>query len=126
MPNPKVEFHNTALYKVYPAPNRGIFEHTRRPADAGKFKAASLRNIALTAPYMHDGSIATLEAVLDHYAAGGRAHENPNRDSRIRKIDLTPRNRLDLLEFLRTLTDEELLLDPRFSNPWPAEVSSRN
>jgi cytochrome c peroxidase len=121
-----VEFHNTALYKVYPAPNRGIFEHTGRPADAGKFKAPSLRNIALTAPYMHDGSIATLEDVLDHYTAGGRAHENPNRDPRIRKITLTPQNRADLLAFLRTLTDEELVRDERFSNPWPSEEWSKD
>jgi cytochrome c peroxidase len=111
-------FHNTALYKVYSAPNRGIFEHTRKPSDAGKFKAPTLRNIALTAPYMHDGSIATLEEVLDHYAAGGRAHDNPNKDPRIRKIELTAQNRADLIAFLRELTDEELLSDPRFSNPW--------
>jgi cytochrome c peroxidase len=113
-----VQFHNTALYRAYAWPNRGIFEHTRNPSDAGKFKAPSLRNIALTAPYMHDGSITTLEAVLDHYAAGGRAHDNPNRDPRLRKIDLTPQNRADLLAFLRALTDEEVLRDPRFSNPW--------
>lgn len=113
-------FHNTALYRVYAAPNRGVIEHTGKAADAGKFKAPSLRNIALTAPYMHDGSIATLEAVLDHYAGGGRAHDNPNRDPRLRKLALTARNRADLLEFLRTLTDEELTRDPRFANPWTA------
>jgi cytochrome c peroxidase len=113
-----VKFHNTALYEVYGWPNRGIFEHTRKPADAGKFKAPSLRNIALTAPYMHDGSIRTLEEALDHYAAGGRGHANPNRDPLIRKIELTPQNRVDLLAFLRSLTDEEVLRDPRFSNPW--------
>jgi cytochrome c peroxidase len=116
-----VEFHNTALYKVYEAPNRGIFEHTLHLADAGKFKAPGLRNIAVTAPYMHDGSVATLEGVLDHYANGGRAHDHPNRDSKIRKIDLTPQNRLDLLAFLRSLTDDELLHDPRFSNPWTSK-----
>jgi cytochrome c peroxidase len=113
-----IEFHNTALYLVYAPPNRGIFEHTRRPSDTGRFKAPSLRNIALTAPYMHDGSIANLEGVLEHYAGGGRAHDHPNRDPRIRKIDLTPQNRADLLEFLRALTDEEVLRDFRFSNPW--------
>jgi cytochrome c peroxidase len=72
-------FHNTALYADYPAPNRGVCEHTRRPADLGRFKTPTLRNIALTAPYMHDGSIATLEEVLDHYAAGGRASGNPRK-----------------------------------------------
>ncbi|MGC9948632.1 MAG: MbnH family di-heme enzyme [Bryobacteraceae bacterium] len=113
-----VKFHNTALYEVYAGPNRGIFEHTRKPSDAGKFKAPSLRNIALTAPYMHDGSIATLEEVLDHYAAGGRGHGNPNKDPLIRKVELTPQNRVDLIAFLRSLTDAALLRDPRFSNPW--------
>jgi cytochrome c peroxidase len=113
-----VKFHNTALYEVYGWPNRGLFEHTRKPSDAGKFKAPSLRNIALTAPYMHDGSVTTLEEVLDHYAAGGRGHLNPNKDPLIRKIDLTPQNRVDLLAFLRSLTDDEVLRDPTFSNPW--------
>ena len=56
----------------YLMPNLGIFEHTRKPEDVGKFKAPSLRNVELTAPYMHDGSIATLEQVLDHYVAGRR------------------------------------------------------
>jgi len=113
------EYHNTALYAPYPAPNRGLFEHTRKPSDNGKFKVPTLRNIAVTAPYMHDGSIKTLEEVLDHYAAGGRAHTNPNRDQRLRKLTLTPQNRADLLAFLRSLTDEELLHSPRFANPWP-------
>jgi cytochrome c peroxidase len=128
-----VAFHNTGLYNMpgsfaYPWPNLGIYTYTRKPADVGKFKAPSLRNIALTAPYMHDGSIATLEEVLDHYAAGGRTipagpyaghgHDNPNLDARITGITLTPQNRQDLLAFLRSLTDQELLHDPRFSDPW--------
>lgn len=111
-------FHNTALYLVYPAPNLGAYTYTKKPADAGKFKTPTLRNIALTAPYMHDGSIATLEEVLDHYAAGGRAHDNPNKDRRITGFALTRQNRADLLEFLRSLTDTELIRDSRFSNPW--------
>jgi cytochrome c peroxidase len=127
------EFHNTGLYNVpgtltYPAPNVGIYAFTKRPADVGKFKAPTLRNVALTAPYMHDGSIPTLEAVLDHYAAGGRTiadgpyagagHNNPNKDRRLTGFYLTPQNREDLLAFLRSLTDEELTRDPRFSDPW--------
>lgn len=109
-------------------PNLGIFEHTRKPEDVGKFKAPSLRNVELTAPYMHDGSIATLEQVLDHYVAGGRTikdgpyagrgHDNPNKDPRIAGIGLTPRNRADLLAFLRSLTDKAVLHDARFANPW--------
>ena len=82
-----------------------------------KFKAPPLRNIAVTAPYMHDGSIATLEEVLDHYAAGGRVPGNPNKDPRMIPIPLTAQNRTDLLAFLGSLTDEDLLRDARFSNP---------
>jgi cytochrome c peroxidase len=113
------QYHNTALYDPYPPPNLGLFVHTRRIPDAGKFKAPTLRNIAVTAPYMHDGSIATLEEVLDHYAAGGRAHTNSGRDPLVRGFAMTPQNRADLVAFLKSLTDEGLLHDPRFANPWP-------
>ena len=87
-----------------------------RPEDVGKFKAPTLRNIELTAPYMHDGSAATLDAVLDHYAAGGRtimgaAHagdgfHNPNKDPLIHGFTLTAQDRSDLIAFLRSLTDQ--------------------
>ncbi len=131
--NRPVEFHNTGLYNLrgpisYPSPNVGIAEHTGKPADVGKFKAPSLRNVALTAPYMHDGSIATLEGVLDHYAAGGRTiasgpyagrgFDNPHKDRRMTGITFTAQNREDLIAFLRSLTDTELIHDSRFSNPW--------
>lgn len=127
------EFHNTGLYNVagpysYPEPNLGIFELTRNPQDVGKFKAPTLRNIAITAPYMHDGSIPTLEAVLDHYASGGRTiqsgphagtgRDNPNKDQLIGGFRLSRQNRDDLLEFLKSLTDEAVLTDPRFASPW--------
>jgi cytochrome c peroxidase len=127
------EFHNTGLYNVagavaYPAPNLGIFEFTKDPRDVGKFKAPTLRNVAITAPYMHDGSIATLEEVLDHYAAGGRTlrsgphagvgHDNPNKDPLIGGFKLSSQDRSDLVEFLKSLTDEEVLHDRRFANPW--------
>ncbi len=119
-PNRPVEFHNTGLYNPYPAPNVGIFEFTKVPADKGKFKAPTLRNIALTAPYMHDGSVPTLEAVLDHYSKGGlNGHDHPNKDPLIGGFSLTQQNREDLIAFLKSLTDEELIRDPRFSNPWP-------
>jgi cytochrome c peroxidase len=116
----EIEFHNTGLYNPYAAPNTGIYEFTHNPADIGKFKAPTLRNIAVTAPYMHDGSIGTLEEVIDHYAAGGRAHDNPNKDQLVQGFPLSKEQRADLVAFLRALTDEELLHDKRFSNPWPA------
>jgi cytochrome c peroxidase len=111
------------------APNTGLYDLTDDPADMGKFRVPSLRNVAVTAPYMHDGSIATLEGVLDHYARGGRlltsgpnagdGAANRHKDSLVRGFALTPEERSDLLAFLASLTDETFLTDPRFANPWP-------
>ncbi len=112
------EFHNTGLYNPYPATNTGVFEFTRDPKDTGKFKAPTLRNIALTAPYMHDGSIASLDGVLDHYAAGGQAPGNPEKDALVGGFPLSAQDRRDLIGFLQSLTDDAVLHDPRFSNPW--------
>ena len=76
-PSAAAEFHNTGLYDLgggaYPASDRGRIEETGLAGDMGRFRAPTLRNIALTAPYMHDGSVATLEQVIEHYNAGGRA-----------------------------------------------------
>lgn len=134
----EVAFHNTGLYNLdgrgaYPADNTGLEEHTGRAEDMGRFKAPTLRNIAVTAPYMHDGSIATLDAVLDHYAVGGRTvpagrhrgvgRDNPLKSSFLSGFSLTAEERADLLAFLSSLTDEQFLSDPRFSDPWPPAVA---
>ncbi len=133
----EVEFHNNGLYNIkgplsYPSDNPGIYELTQDPADVGRFKAPSLRNVAVTAPYMHDGSIATLGQVLDHYSAGGRTissgpnagigANNPNRSEFLKPIAFTKREKNDLLAFLNSLTDPELLVDDRYSNPWLQET----
>lgn len=125
-------FQNTGLYNIdglggYPAPNRGIFETTAVPSDMGRFRVASLRNIALTAPYMHDGSIATLEDVVDFYVAGGRliasgtnagdGRFNPYKNPLVGGISLNDQEKADLIAFLRTLTDEAFVTNPRFGNP---------
>jgi cytochrome c peroxidase len=109
-------FFNTGV-SAYEPPNRGIYEYTARMEDIGKFRVPTLRNIALTAPYMHDGSLRTLEEVIDHYAAGGR-REHANKSKILRKLDLTEADKRDLIEFLKSLTDEELFRDPRWSDPW--------
>ncbi len=126
------EFHNTGLYNLagllsYPASNTGVYDVTKKPEDVGKFKAPTLRNIAITAPYMHDGSIATLEEVIDHYAAGGRTiadgpyrgvgHDNPNKSPIVRGFTISADQKADLIAFLKTLTDDQLLHDPSLSNP---------
>jgi cytochrome c peroxidase len=97
-------------------PRRQPSMHATGVAAPGMFKAPSLRNVALTAPYMHDGSLPTLEAVLDRYAAGG-GHV-PDQDPLIGGFPLSAAQRSDLIEFLRSLTDESLLRDRRFANPW--------
>jgi cytochrome c peroxidase len=113
-------FANTGLYDLdgrgaYPSSDRGLIEVTHRAADMGKFKVPTLRNVALTAPYMHDGSLPTLEAVLDHYVRGGR--RNPLQDSRVRPFLLSQTERADLLDFLKSLTDREFVENPEFSDP---------
>ena len=119
---PVFMFHNTGLYNspgliVYPADNTGLHQHTGEIADVGKFRIPSLRNIAVTAPYMHDGSIRTLEEVLDHYVAGGRA-PNPQQSKSIKPLKLSEADRRNLIAFLESLTDRQALQHPRWSNPW--------
>lgn len=92
-------FHNTG---VSYGRDLGRFEVTGRPEDLGTFKTPSLRNVAITAPYMHDGSVATLEAVIDFYARGAGA--NPHLDDQIRPLVLSATERRALLAFLRSLT----------------------
>jgi len=128
----EIAFHNTGLYNLdgkggYPSNNTGIHEITLKPSDMGRFKAPTLRNIALTAPYMHDGSIATLEKVIDHYAAGGRTihsgkwagvgSQNPLKSSFVKGFKLSDREKQDLLAFLRSLTDESFVQNPSFRDP---------
>jgi len=119
---PVFTFHNTGLYNLpgklsYPADNTGLHAHTGKLEDVGKFRVPTLRNIAVTAPYMHDGSIATLDQVLDHYSTGGRT-PNPARSTGLKPFTLSDGERRDLIAFLQSLTDEAALRDPRWSNPW--------
>jgi cytochrome c peroxidase len=118
-------FRNTGLYQLgepfsYPMDNLGLYEHTGDVKDIGKFRTPTLRNVALTAPYMHDGSIATLEEVLDHYVAGGRA-KNSQQSPIMKPLKLTDADRSDLIAFLRSLTDPVVVADPKWSNPWLAK-----
>lgn len=99
------EFHNIGVGVRNAAPtDLGRYEVTHTDRDRGAFKTPSLRNIAETAPYMHDGSLDTLVQVIDFYAAGGNA--NPWLDSKIRKLYLTTREKADLLAFLKSLSGE--------------------
>ncbi len=128
----ETEFHNTGLYNVgkrnrYPDSDPGLRMETGQAGDDGKFRAPSLRNVAVTAPYMHDGSIATLSEVIDHYAAGGRTIKNgpntgkgpanSNKSPLLAGFELDQFQKGDLLSFLDSLTDVSVLDDSRFSKP---------
>jgi cytochrome c peroxidase len=80
----------------------GRYAETKLEADRGAFKTPTLRNVAKTAPYMHDGSLKTLKEVVDFYAGGGNS--NPYLDKEIKAIKLSARDREDLVEFLESLT----------------------
>lgn len=131
-------FHNTGLYNVdgmggYPEPNTGRHEVTGTPSHMGQFRAPTLRNIALTAPYTHDGSVETLEDVIRNYAAGGRlktsapnagdGRMNPYKDGFIASFSITEQEIQDVVAFLESLTDETFLSDPRYSNPWTTNTT---
>lgn len=122
-------FHNTGLYDrdgkgAYPADNVGLIEHTGRAEDMGRFRTPSLRNIALTAPYMHDGSIQRLEDVILHYGAGGRARSVLTSPF-LPGFTLDSGETADLIAFLLSLTDDHFIADPRFSDPWPEGSGAR-
>jgi len=100
-------FHNLGVgYSNGVMKDTGRFEVTRDPANWGAFKTPTLRNVALTSPYMHDGSLATLEDVVDFYNQGGIP--NPNISPGLRALHLTPMQKQGLVAFLRALTDPEL------------------
>jgi cytochrome c peroxidase len=126
-------FMNNGLYNLdedgsYPPGNEGLFEMTGDPLDKGRFKPPSLRNIGVTAPYMHDGSIETLEEVLDHYARGGHTIEsgpnagdgkdNPNKSALLNGFSVTEQEKQDIIAFLHALTDDDLLNNPAYGDPF--------
>lgn len=106
-----LSFRNIGLYETYA--DTGRKRITQLDEDYGKFKVPSLRNVEVTGPYMHDGSIHSLEDVINHYDIGGK--ENPYKDPFIKPIGLTKEEKDDLINFLKSLTDNEFLQNPAFS-----------
>jgi cytochrome c peroxidase len=94
------QFHNTGISRG--SADTGRFSVTGDESERGAFKTPSLRNVAETAPYMHDGSIATLEEVIEHYDRGGTA--NPHLDDEITALKLSPAEKRELIAFLESLT----------------------
>jgi cytochrome c peroxidase len=119
-------FQDAHFFMLFPANNGvdenvltsdgGVGDITLRGPDLGVFKAPSLRNIDVAAPYMHDGRLATLEAVIDHYSRDFKRH--PNLDARMRPLNFTESEKAALVAFLKTLTDQTFLNDPKFSDPF--------
>ena len=105
--------HNIGLYEVYHEYGRGRV--TLDSADYGRFRTPTLRNIAVTYPYMHDGSIKTLEQVIRFYESGGKDH--PNKSEHMQPFVLTDQERHDLIQFLLSLTDSNFISNPAFSTP---------
>ena len=128
-------FHNTGLYNVvyengeqgYPKEDTGLSEISTLAIDDGRFRAPTLRNITVTAPYMHDGSMHDLSEVLDFYAAGGRniqegkyagdGRNNPLKSQFMKGFEMTKQDKDDLLAFLDTLTDKTFLQDTKHAAP---------
>jgi cytochrome c peroxidase len=102
--------------------DEGRSKVTNDPADRGRFKVPSLRNIALTPPYMHDGRFATLEAVLDHYNTGVKQSATVDELMQFNLqpggLQLTTQDKADLIAFLKTLTDESFIHNTAFSTPF--------
>ena len=103
-------FANNGLYLEYADPGR--FRLTGIEADRAVFKVPSLRNVAITAPYMHDGSLDHLQDVIEHYQNGVKDH--PNKSPLLRSFTLSEGEKNDLLAFLESLTDEPFLSNPQF------------
>ena len=114
-------FANIGLDEEYT--DAGLANVSLNPGDNGKFKIPSLRNVSLTAPYMHDGRFETLDDVLDHYSDG--IANNPNLDTRLREMNGAPKvmeipqgDKTAIIAFLHTLTDYNMITDPKFSDPF--------
>jgi cytochrome c peroxidase len=125
-------FFNTGLYNVdgegsYPAYDQGLFDLTFDPDHRGLFRPQSLRNVAVTAPFEHDGSVATLREVVENYAAGGRVitegdyagdgRTSPLKSGLVRGFEASDEEIDAVVAFLESLTDEEFLANPAFGPP---------
>ncbi len=112
-------FHNNGLDSIFS--DSGLYRITGNPADIGKFKTPSLRNLAFTAPYMHDGRFKTLMEVIEFYNSGTRNGLNldPNISKHVKEggLNLTPQEKNDLLNFLLSLSDSSFITNPQFSKP---------
>jgi cytochrome c peroxidase len=133
---PLLYYHNTGLYNVgdsggYPAYDQGLYGSTSRLEDRGKFRVPSLRNLAFTAPYWHDGSANTLGEVIDAYAAGGRnitygmdkgdGRKHPQKAAMIKGFRISDTEKRQLIDFLLSLSDSGFINNPAYGNPFTTD-----
>jgi len=122
-PGPLTSFATTNGLDGTSTSDMGVFESTGNTRDIGKFKVPSLKNIAIRPPYMHDGRLATLEEVIEHYSSGIQDHPSlisplVAPDGEVGQFDFTDEEKEALVAFLKTLTDNEMLADEKYSDPF--------
>ncbi len=135
-----VYYFNTGLYNTdgkgaYPAYDEGFYQLTKNKADMGKFRVPSLRNLAFTAPYFHDGSAADLANVINSYANGGRkieqgiykgeGNKNPYKDSLINGFIISETDKINLISFLQSLSDTAFINNPAYQNPFTGDETKK-
>jgi cytochrome c peroxidase len=133
-------YFNTGLYDVdgkgaYPAYDEGLYQLTKNKMDMGKFRVPSLRNLAFTAPYFHDGSAASLAEVIDSYANGGRRIEqgmykgdgskNPYKHTLINGFSISEPDKINLVSFLQSLSDADFINNPAYQNPFTGDETKK-
>ena len=129
-------YQNTGLYNTndsggYPANDRGLYEYTQQITDIGKYRIPTLRNLAFTAPYLHDGTAASLDEVVEMYEQGGRnintglnngdGRKNANKSPLIQGFVLNTTEKKDLISFLLSLSDSAVCHKQAYSNPFGAD-----
>ncbi len=133
-------YFNTGLYNTdgagaYPSYDQGLFQYTHNTADMGSFRVPTLRNLAFTAPYFHDGSAASLTDVVEAYAAGGRAitqgmykgdgAANPYKHSLVQGFNIGSQDKIHLINFLLSLSDSACINNPAYQNPFAGDETKK-
>jgi cytochrome c peroxidase len=133
-------YFNTGLYNTdgkgaYPAYDQGLYQLTKNVKDMGKFRVPTLRNLAFTAPYFHDGSAASLSEVIDIYAAGGRKIQqginngdgikNPYKHNAVNGFTISAADKINLVNFLLGLSDSSFINNPQYQNPFTEDETKK-
>jgi cytochrome c peroxidase len=133
-------YFNTGLYNTdgkgaYPDYDEGLYQLTKSKMDMGKFRVPSLRNLAFTAPYFHDGSAAFLTEVIDNYAGGGReieqgiykgdGRENLYKHAFISGFSISEADKINLISFLQSLSDSGFINNPAYQNPFTGDETKK-